>query len=63
MEPIILWMFLAVMQMKGLAGGAQTTQAACEEARQEVLAKLEVIAITECSAVTLERVIPPSEKP
>ena len=62
MEPIILWMFLAVVQMKGLAGGAQATQAACEEARQEALAHLQVIAITPCAPVTLERVIPDSEK-
>ena len=62
MEAIILWAFLAVVQMKGLTGGAAATQQACEEARQEAIAHYEIIAISECAPVTLQPRVAPTEK-
>ena len=54
MEAIVLWAFLSVVQMQGLTGGAQATQVACEEARQEAIKLYEIVAISECQPVTLK---------
>jgi hypothetical protein len=56
MEAIVLWAFVAVVQMQGLTGGAAGSLEQCVEARQQIITIHDIVAISECEQVTLKPV-------
>ena len=63
MAPIIIWFFLAIVQVTGVTGNGASTQAECEEKRVEMAAQEDTIMISpECVQIKLESLDPEAPK-
>jgi hypothetical protein len=57
-EPLVLWMFMLLVQQAGLAGGAGADKFACESSRAAMIHEMEdmgqqIISASQCAPVTL----------
>ena len=55
-EPIISWVLLVLLQKEGFVGLEFGTEEECTESRPTIASKEEVLAISECQAVTIKPV-------
>lgn len=56
--PLIIWVFMVLMQQQGMAGGAGADKFACEAARTGLIDEMkslgqDILAASECIQVTL----------
>lgn len=56
--PLVIWVFMVLVQQQGMAGGAGADKPACEAARTNLIAEMktmgqEIIAASECQKFTL----------
>jgi hypothetical protein len=55
MTELVIWAFVAIVQMNGMTGGAGGTQEQCEEQRQEIMKIHDVVFISPCAQITLTK--------
>lgn len=55
MPDLIVYAFLAIVQVEGMMGGAEQALEACKESRATILAKHTVLMASECAPVTLRK--------
>lgn len=56
--PLVIWVFMLLMQQEGMAGGAGADKFACEAARTNLIDEMksmgrEILAASECQQFTL----------
>lgn len=54
MDALVSWILLVLVQKEGFLGQGFGTEAACQEVRQEVLKRAEVLAVSACTPIKLE---------
>ena len=57
-EPLLIWVFMLLVQQQGMAGGAGADKFACQVARDNMIKELDemgqqIIAASECGPFTL----------
>jgi hypothetical protein len=54
-ETIAVWFLLAIVQQQGFVGVQFGTQAECEETRITIVGNADVVALSQCTEVKLEK--------